>query len=226
MKKRKTFTVFVILLTAAMLLLTGSILAGVYEEKREYQFVVSLGGLEYDESFLDKASRIEGIQQVSGVLEIPVSLRIGDYTMDTVLQAVDIDALDKKVQTAREVPLGDTPVLLLGRDSLGEMRDLNGHAISQEQQKRFLAKPEALEAELCLEAGDAPGNASENAPGEGGWKTCIVAGVLDTPAAGIYLPFEQGQGLLGGAGRAEIEKVLLTVKGKRNYEKALELFTS
>lgn len=214
--KNRWFALFVVLLGAAVLFLTFSILGGLSGEKQEYQFVVSLGGLKYDEDFLEKAAEIEGICRISPVLELPVRLRIGDYTMDTVVQALDIDALDKEVRSARGTPLGNTPVLLLGKDSLGEMRDYNDHVISGEQQKRFLADFADLEAYLCLNAES----------GEEQWKSCIVAGVLDTPASGIYLPFDQGEALLGGAGRAEIEKALLTVKGKTNYEKALEMFTS
>lgn len=230
-KKRKVrgFRTFAALLGVSILILTASLLAGSAGENREYQFVVSLGGMEYDESFLEKAAKIKGICQASPVLEIPVQLKIGDYTMDTLLQAVDIEALDKKVKTARETPLGDTLVLLLGKDSLGEMRDFNDHVISSEQQKRFLEDYEKLEAEIFVDGEGASGYTSKSSPGAeskaGQWRSCIVAGVLDAPAAGIYLPFWQGEALLGGAGKAKIEKALLTVRGKTNYEKALEMFT-
>lgn len=223
MKKRRAswFLVSASLLAVVVMFLTASLLAGLSGANQEYQFTASLGGLEYNESFLDTAAKIPGIRQISPVLELQARLKIGDYTMDTTLQAVDIEVLDKKVLAARETPLGDTPVLLLGRDSLSEMRDFNDHGISREQQEKFLKDYENLEAELCV--------ISQNSSGENDmpqrWQECIVAGILDTPAAGIYIPFEQGEMLSGNKGMAKIEKVLLTVTGKENYEKAQKIFT-
>lgn len=222
MKRRVApgFLIITVLFMAAILFLSVSLLSGVSGERQEYQLMVSLGGLKYDESFLDTVSKIRGIRQISPALEIPVRLRIEDYTMDTVISAVDIEVLEKKVRYAREAPLADTPALLLGKDSLADMRDFNGHALSEEQQKRYLADCENLEIELLTLSGDA---AEENGAIQQ-WKSCIAAAVLDEPAAGIYLPIIQAESLCKNAGDMEVEKVLLTVRGKSNYEKVQEIF--
>lgn len=207
------------LLVSVIVALALSLLAGMSGADQEYQFIASLGGIEYNADFLEAAGKIKGLRRITPVLELPARLRIEDYTMDTIIQAVDIEALDKKVQSARETPVGDNPVLLLGRESLGEMRDSNDHVISEAQQKKFLKAYAELEAEVCI--------VSENTPESGAeqWKKCTVAGILEKPAGGIYLPIDQGRALAAEAGAAKIEKVLLTVKGKENYEKAQDIFS-
>lgn len=48
--------------------------------KKQYLALVSLGDLTYDDDFLKKAQKIEGIKEIWPVVEIPVTIKIEDYT--------------------------------------------------------------------------------------------------------------------------------------------------
>lgn len=60
------------------------------------------------------------------------------------------------------------------------------------------------------------------------WKPCTVAAILSRPEKDIYIPYHQATALLAGAGDVgssrSVSKILLTVQGEENYEKAAGLF--
>ena len=182
------------------------------EGKKPYQSVVSLEGLEWGEEFVAELKKIPGLHSLAPAVEIPVRLRAEDYTMDAVWTGVELDGLEMQVSRSREVPLGSTPVLLLGEGSLAAMTDRNGHGASEEKQKELLERYGERNWEYCL-SGD--GGEAES------WKPCLVAAVLSSPADGIYMAYSQAEML---AGKKETDRFLLTIQGKGNYERALGLF--
>lgn len=220
-RRRISILVLSCALAVTIVALVFSLLLENKEEEQCFQFAADLGGTTYDENFLEKASKIRGIRQICPILEIPVRLKLEDYTMDTVWMAVDADVLEKKVQKAREVPLGTTPVLLLGKNSLAEMKDSNEHKISENQQKKFLDSFEKLELKYYVASQKAD---AENEIGEVQWEDCIVAGILSSPSEDIYLPYAQGRMLCEAFADSEIKKALITVQGKENYKKAQSYF--
>ena len=182
------------------------------EGKKPYQSVVSLDGPEWGEDLTEELKRIPGLSSLTPAVEIPVRLRVETYTMDAAFIGVELEELEKRVSRSREVPLGNTPVLLFGEGSLAAMTDQNGHAASEEKQKELLERYGERNWEYCL-AGD--GEEAES------WKPCLVAAVLSSPADGIYMAYSQAELL---AGKKETDRFLLTVLGKGNYERALGLF--
>lgn len=60
------------------------------------------------------------------------------------------------------------------------------------------------------------------------WKPCTVAAILSKPEKDIYIPYHQATALLAGAGDVgssqSVSKILLTVQGEENYEKAAGVF--
>ena len=182
------------------------------EEKKPYQSVVSLGGLEWGEEFTAELNKIPGLDSLTPAVEIPVRLRADDYTMDATLTGVELDGLEMQVSRSREVPLGNTPVLLLGEESLAAMTDQNGHAASEEKQKELLERYGEMDWQYCLMG---EGEEEEN------WKPCLVAATLSSPADGIYVSYSQAEIL---AETKETDQFLLTIRGKENYERALGIF--
>ena len=79
-KKIDSFTLFVILLLSLILTLLVMLLAGMKEEKRQFTVLLPLGDLAYDEDFLQKAKKIKGIKEIWPVIEVPVVIKIEDYT--------------------------------------------------------------------------------------------------------------------------------------------------
>ena len=62
-----------------------------------------------------------GIQAVYPVVEIPVTLKIEDYTETTAFYGIDLSAF---VQNPDEASLGTVPLLLLGKNSLSNYERL------------------------------------------------------------------------------------------------------
>ena len=94
--KRKHFrplTVTGIAMAAGVLYLAVYLAAGIPEEQREYQEIVSFGKTVYDQKLLKEVQKIDGLVSFTPVQEIRVELRLGEYTMNTVFQAADLAEL-------------------------------------------------------------------------------------------------------------------------------------
>ncbi len=78
--KRKHFwplTVTGIAMAAGVLYLAVYLAAGIPEEQREYQEIVSFGKTVYDQKLLKEVQKIDGLVSFTPVQEIPVELRLG-----------------------------------------------------------------------------------------------------------------------------------------------------
>lgn len=66
MKKRKIdgFTCFIFLLLSLASFFLIQLLYGIKEEQKQYTIMISLGNLQYNSNFLNKASKITGIQEI------------------------------------------------------------------------------------------------------------------------------------------------------------------
>ena len=138
--KRKHFrplTVTGIAMAAGVLYLAVYLAAGIPEEQREYQEIVSFGKTVYDQKLLKEVQKIEGLVSFTPVQEIPVELRLGEYTMNTVFQAADLEELHMKGNGPDKIQVGNTPVLLIGKNALSSMTDGNGRRISKKELQKF-----------------------------------------------------------------------------------------
>ena len=75
---------------------------------------------------LKEVQKIDGLVSFTPVQEIPVELRLGEYTMNTVFQAADLAELHMKGNGPDKIQVGNTPVLLIGKNALSSMTDGNG----------------------------------------------------------------------------------------------------
>ncbi|MCI8464786.1 MAG: hypothetical protein HFI63_02835 [Lachnospiraceae bacterium] len=199
-------------LLAVFFLLFGiRIVRQLCEEKLQYQSVVSLEGLEWEGDLEEELEKIRGISSFTLALEVPIRLKAEEYTMDITVIGVELDRLEKQISRSQETPLGNTPVLLLGEESLSEMTDRNGHKASEEKQKELLERSGEILWQYCLIGEETLES----------WNPCLIAGTMYTPAGEIYMPFGQAKALVG---TEETSKFLLSVRGKENYERALEYF--
>lgn len=210
--KGKIERLIVAALLGTVLYLAGFLMLEYQEEEKVFQDIADLNGIKYDEAFLKEAEKLKGICSLTPLLELNVRLKIDDYTMETTLCGVDLEELRLKGNIQDDIQAGNTPVLLLGEKALSGLTDRNGHTASEEQQQKFLKGYENLNIYYCADC----------TPGEEKWLPCRVAGVLASPAEGIYLPYFQAESLAAQNGLpASVEKVLLVIKGKTNREKAL-----
>ncbi len=198
---------------------------------KEYQTVVSLGSLQYDEKLLEQVKKIQGLVSFSPVLEIPVELKLEEYTMSTVFLAVDLNELKMEGNSSEYIYMGNTPVLLIGKNTLKSLKDLNNHTISKRRLAVFLEKGEG-KLQYCLSADGKENEGSDNTREneieeyrEIVWTECPLAIYLKNPAEGIFVSLEQGKNLWGMR-QEDCRKALLTVRGKEEFEKAQAAFAN
>ncbi len=196
----------------------------------EYQAVVSLGDMAYNQRLLKQVEKIQGLVSFSPVLEIPVELKLDDYTMSTVLLAVDLKEFKMEGKTYRDMETGNIPMLLAGKNTLKHLKDPYGHTISKRKLAAFWEKSSGelqyhiAEGRLENTESSSLDNAEKWVSTETDWMECQAAACLSNPTEGIYISLEQGKELLAGTA-LDCRKALLTVKGKEAFEKSQAVFT-
>lgn len=231
-KKRHFYPMFIlgaVFITGILYLLIRLAVSFLTGMTGEYQAVVSLGNMTYDQRLLKQVEKIQGLVSFSPVLEIPVELKLDDYTMSTVLLAVDLKEFKMEGKTYRDMEIGNIPMLLAGKNTLKHLKDPYGHTISKRRLAAFWEKSnKGLQyhiAEDGLENTESSSHENTEKSGsiETDWAECQAAACLSNPSEGIYISLEQGRDLLEGTG-LDCRKSLLTVRGKEAFEKARAVF--
>lgn len=238
MRKKKIdgFICFLLLLISLVLFFFLRLTYEMQKEKQQYTALFSLGNLDYDQDFLKNASKIKGLQEIWPVVEVPVTIKIGDYTKTMVFNGIDLNAF---TENFREDNWGNIPLLLLGSNSLENMKDSNGHVISKKQQNTYLKMGEELAITYTLDSISSSKSSTENSssisssssmamnnPGDNAsWLPCKVAAILPEENDQIYIPLSQARALYSETGTPlTVTKVLLKIKGKDNLESARQIF--
>ena len=231
-KKRHFYPMFIlreVFITGILYLLIRLAVSFLTGMTGEYQAVVSLGNMTYDQRLLKQVEKIQGLVSFSPVLEIPVELKLDDYTMSTVLLAVDLKELKMEGKAYRDMETGNIPMFLAGKNTLKHLKDPYGHTISKRRLAAFWEKSnKGLQyhiAEDGLENTESSSHENTEKSGsiETDWAECQAAACLSNPSEGIYISLEQGRDLLEGTG-LDCRKALLTVRGKEAFEKARAVF--
>ena len=110
---KKGWLVFLVLLAAATLTLSGILLGKFSREEKIFQEQAALNGIVYDEAFLEEAAKLPGIQSVKPVVSLPVQLKVGEYSVETELLGVELTDLHYQAEKASDTALGRTPALLI-----------------------------------------------------------------------------------------------------------------
>lgn len=217
---------FILCFTIITLFLTAHLIYEEYQENKLHQEIITLEKIPYDEAFLTEIQKLDGFLSVSPVYEIPVKLRWGDYTMDTTFTAVDFETFRSTGTGVPEIETGNTPILLIGKDTISNFTDPYGHAISQKSIQKFWASAETPVLEYCFPEDTFSGNLSTNSENSISisvstipsdnllWRPCLAAGQLTNPSEGIYLPLMQLKNLTDSI--PPVRKILLTTKGVKS----------
>ena len=210
---KKGWLVFLVLLAAAALTLSGILLGKFSREEKIFQEQAALNGIVYDETFLEEAAKLPGIQSVEPVVSLPVQLKVGEYSVETELLGVELTNLHYQAEKASDTALGRTPALLIGKEAFFGLVDANGHAISEKRLGQLLEEYQELSITASF----------SNRPEQ--TFSCRAAAVLKEPADKIYFSIDQAKTLAEQYGQPfSIKEVLLTVKGETNFRKAKESF--
>ena len=161
MRKKKIdgFICFLLLLISLVLFFFLRLTYEMQKEKQQYTALFSLGNLSYDQDFLKNASKIKGIQEIWPVVEIPVTIKTDDYTKNTVFNGINLNAFTENLSQDN---LENAPLLLLGSNSLENMKDSNGHAISKKQQNTYLKMGKELAITYTLDSISSNKSSTEN----------------------------------------------------------------
>lgn len=104
---KKGWLVFLVLLAAAALTLSGILLGKFSREEKIFQEQAALNGIVYDEAFLEEAAKLPGIQSVEPVVSLPVQLKVGEYSVETELLGVELTNLHYQAEKASDTALGE-----------------------------------------------------------------------------------------------------------------------
>ena len=99
---KKGWLVFLVLLAAAALTLSGILLGKFSREEKIFQEQAALNGIVYDEAFLEEAAKLPGIQSVEPVVSLPVQLKVGEYSVETELLGVELTNLHYQAEKASD----------------------------------------------------------------------------------------------------------------------------
>ena len=99
---KKGWLVFLVLLAAAALTLSGILLGKFSREEKIFQEQAALNGIVYDEAFLEEAAKLPGIQSVKPVVSLPVQLKVGEYSVETELLGVELTDLHYQAEKASD----------------------------------------------------------------------------------------------------------------------------
>ena len=99
---KKGWLVFLVLLAAATLTLSGILLGKFSREEKIFQEQAALNGIVYDEVFLEEAAKLPGIQSVKPVVSLPVQLKVGEYSVETELLGVELTDLHYQAEKASD----------------------------------------------------------------------------------------------------------------------------
>lgn len=146
----RVFIGCIALLVMALLWFTVRLIGDYISGKKICQAEIMLTDMEYNEEFLEEAEQISGIRSVTPIIEIPAKIRADGYTMEISLQGVDLTKLIMTVKESNEVQVGNTPVLILGENSIAMMEDVNGHKISEKKQKELFDRYQEIDWQYCL----------------------------------------------------------------------------
>lgn len=222
-KKPDGFTFFLLLLISLAIFFFLRLTYGMQKEKQPYTALISLGDLVYDQDFLKNVSKIKGVQEIWPVVEVPVTIKVNDYTKTAVFCGIDLNAF---TEISSQDDFGNAPFLLLGNNSLENMKDSNGHTISKKQQEKYLKMGEELPITYALEHTIFnPTTSNEDSLSQSFYLPCKVAAILPHEDDQIYIPISQARALCSETGiPLTVTKVLLKISGKANLEKAKQYF--
>lgn len=213
------------LLLTALLWFSISVLQGLRSGEKECQAMVSLNPEQMDTKLFSDLKKFPGLLSATPLIELDAQLKVDDCTLDTKLTGIELDLFSMRVQAAEETVLGAEPVLLLGADSLKEMEDRNGQALSEKRRQELLEQFAELDWLYQIMDAEVADPSAQNTGWEANWNPCRVAAILREPADRIFLPLSQAKSLLPArkqwmAGKGATG-LLLRVKGETNLQRIL-----
>lgn len=208
MRKRniyKDIVLLAVLCTAAFFMI--QFVKEYQKEEKSYGFtLMSDGGIKTD--VVKEFQKIKGLTRFEPYIEVPVTIKIGIYTLETNLMATDIEDYPLKWESAQEeILLGNTPALFFGKDSFAAFTDQYGHAVGKSQIKKWIKDYRNLELTITDEKEKI--------------RTAKISGIINSPGGLVCMDRKQLEAL--GIKEQQITGGYMEIWGYRNAKDAKEI---
>ena len=106
-------------------------------EQKAYGFSIQ-SSRDLTQETVDELQKISGIYRFEPEEAVIITIKIGEYTMETEVFGVDLQDFPGKWKEGLETfSLGNTPVLFLGTDSFQRFTDRNGYGLGKSQADKW-----------------------------------------------------------------------------------------
>lgn len=177
------------------------------KEEKSYGFtLMSEGSIQPD--VVKEFEKIKGLIRFEPYAEVPVTIRIGSYTLETNLMVADIEDYPLEWKTAdEEIILGNTSVLFFGEDSFSGFTDWYGNTVEKSRIQKWIKDYQNLELTITDE------NKKK--------RTAKISGIIKSP--GNLVCMDKGQLEALEKKRLQITGGYMEISGYQNVEEAKEI---
>ncbi|HIU76652.1 MAG TPA: hypothetical protein IAC62_12265 [Candidatus Pelethocola excrementipullorum] len=201
-----------------LVVLCSLLIGEVKKSEKDYEILALNSEGEITEDFIQQVAKLEGVNCVSGVMGVPVQLKINGYERDVILKGIDLDTYPLHIKDCEEnLQLGSQIPLFLGGGSLDGFLDHNGQAITEKVKKDLLHRGIGMEIEIReVDPGTDPESPSNSVFTK---RAGIWAAVIRGNADEIYISMEDGKKLVENLGlEGQVNEVYIMIRGKTNYQ--------
>ncbi|MDE5779306.1 MAG: hypothetical protein K2I10_12510 [Lachnospiraceae bacterium] len=208
MKKRniyKDIVVFAVFCTTVFFLI--QFVREYQKEEKSYGFTLMTdGGIQPD--VVKEFENIKGLTRFEPYTEVPVTIKIGIYTLETNLTVTDIEDYPLKWKSVEEeIVLGNTPALFFGKDSFAGFTDQYGHAVGKSKIQKWIKNYRSLELTITDEKEKI--------------RTAKISGIIKSPGGLVCMDRKQLEEL--EKKELQITGGYMEIWGYRNTEEAKKI---
>lgn len=179
-------------------------------EQKTYGFTIQ-SETELTANIVKEFQNISGICQFEPADSVSVTIKLDEYTLETVLFGVDLEKYPLKWQDAGEkIVLGNTSALFFGKNVFSGFADKNGHNPGKNQIETWIERYQELDVTLTDETGRV--------------RKAEISGILKEPENRIYMERTQMQELFKEM--VQTTNGYMEIYGYQNTKKAKELLES
>ena len=177
------------------------------QEPKTYSMMVQ-SGEELTEGVRKELQKISGISRFEPVDTVALQVKMGEYTLETEVMGVELEAYPLKWEKAEpEIRLGNTLMLLVGKECFGAFLDGHGYSPTKGEIEKWIKGYAQLELTVADQ--------------EGRSKKAKICGILKEPGGKMCMEKGQFQEAFGGVG--QVKGGYMEVLGAQNAKKAQEL---
>lgn len=207
MKKRNLYKDLV--LCVLVCLLAAAVYQGIktgQKERKSYGFTVTAQSA-WTQQDVSELKKLRGILKFQPADSINVTVELDGYTLETELKGICLEDYPLKWQAAEQTyPMGNTPILFVGKDCFGSFADANGNKPGRSEIRGWTEGYQELQVTVTDETGE--------------MKNARIGGILKNPDGSICMERGQMEEIWGRT--AQAREGYIEIFGYSNMERAKE----